>query len=140
MLLVDEIKQDLTDYFSRVLDVCSVYLFGSCAKGAPREHSDVDIAVLFAAGLSSSERFQRRLEMLDELTGILKAKVDLVDLESAPLRLIRQIMLGKVLLIDKDLDRRVLFEVTRRRDYFDNVRFYEQYDKNAVKRIRGVES
>lgn len=54
-----------------------VVLFGSLARGAMTEHSDVDLAV---EGLRSSAYFTA----IADLTGLLDSPVDLVELETAP--------------------------------------------------------
>lgn len=44
-------------------DVMAVSLFGSAASGRMRALSDVDVAVLFNAGLTDAEMFARNLEI-----------------------------------------------------------------------------
>ena len=65
-----------------------VYLFGSQADGTARPDSDYDFGVLFDDKLSSGERFDLKLDLMDFFGGVTHAgnKVDVVDLNSAPIR------------------------------------------------------
>lgn len=114
-----------------------VRLFGSVVKGRTTANSDVDIAILFVQGLSLLHRFERKLEIANDLEDVLKRKVDIVDLDNADLYFIHQVMLNKEIVFDRDIDRRVSFEVDKRRKYFDMKRFYDLYHRQALKRLEG---
>jgi len=131
----------IRSYFTSEDDISTVYLFGSVVKGKTTKNSDVDIAVLFNKGLSLYYRFERKLELANDLEDILMTKVDIVDLENADLYFIHQVMLNKEIILDKDIDRRVSFEVEKRRAYFDMKYFYDLYHRQALKRLKekGVE-
>jgi predicted nucleotidyltransferase len=58
----------------------SVWLFGSCARGEPRQHSDIDIAILARDGLPSAF-FAGLADEIGEST--IPYDVDLVDLRHA---------------------------------------------------------
>ena len=58
----------------------SVWLFGSCARGEPRQHSDIDIAILARDDLPSAF-FAGLADEIDEST--IPYDVDLVDLRHA---------------------------------------------------------
>lgn len=131
----EKIVNDIKAYFINKPAVSTVYLFGSTAKGLSRENSDIDIALLFEVGLSPSDRFEQKLEIASELEDILHHKIDIVDLESADLFLIHQVMIHKVLLLERDLNRRVFFEVEKRREYFDRQPFYLLHHREALKRL-----
>lgn len=125
----------IRSYFTNEDDISTVYLFGSVVKEKTTKNSDVDIAVLFIKGLSLFYRFERKLEIANDLEDILMTKVDIVDLENADLYFIHQVMLNKEIILDKDIDRRVFFEVEKRRAYFDMKYFYDLYHKQALKRL-----
>ncbi len=57
---------------------------------------------MFEEGLDQHQRFQTKLQMANDLEDHLKTKIDLVDLKSADLFLIHQIMRNKVLLYERD--------------------------------------
>lgn len=131
----EQVLKIIREYFKDQNDISTVYLFGSVAKGRTTSHSDVDIAVLFVPGLSLFQRFERRLELANDLADRLKKKVDLVDLAEADLFFIHQVMLHKEIVLDKDIERRVFFEVEKRRNYFDRKYFYDLYHRQALKRL-----
>ena len=66
----------------------AVWLFGSCARGAPRQHSDIDIAILPRGELPSA--------VLAELAADIEESpipydVDLVDLRHAEPALVEEV-------------------------------------------------
>lgn len=131
----DLLIKKLTAYFSDQDDIDIVYLFGSVAKGKERGSSDVDIAVLFSEGMPLLEKFGRKLEIAGELEEMLGTEADVIDLEEADIYFVRQVMLNKKLLIDKNVHRRVKFEVNSRRIFFDMKPFYDMYHEQALKRL-----
>jgi len=132
---IQSIIEKLQSYFKNQGDVIAVYLFGSTVKGKARKNSDVDIAVLFDGERSTIYRFHRKLEIAGELEELLNTRVDIVDLESADPFFFHQIMLNKILLVDKNIDKRIAFEVKKRREYFDMQPFYKLYYSQALKRL-----
>jgi len=116
---------DLVNYLGRQPDVAAAYLFGSYARGRATSGSDVDIAVLFNRPVRDGfARFERRLELEIALEEIVKRPVQVIDLETAPLLLQRQVRKHGRLVLEKDRRRRVNFEVRSRRAYFDLQRVY----------------
>ena len=94
LLTVDDIKTKLTKLFNEeyagLIDFC--YLFGSYAKGTPKENSDVDLYV------SSSLTGLRFVGLIERIRQVLHKKVDL--LRSSELNnnitLINEIMKGGI--------------------------------------------
>ena len=129
--LIKKIK----NFFIKEESVVVVYLFGSVAKNKARGQSDIDIALLFDATLSLEERFNKRTEFAIKLEEKLGRKTDIIDLQSVDLFFIHQVMLNKVLILDKDIRHRVSFEVKQRRDFFDRQQFYDLYHAQALKRL-----
>lgn len=127
--------EKLQGYFNDRDNACAVYLFGSHAKGTSRPSSDFDVAVLFNEGLDLHQRFQLKLQMTNDLEDLLKSKVDLVDLRSADLYFIHQIMLHKVLLHEQAKSNRIAFEVDCRKRYFDHLPILKEYHQQARKRL-----
>jgi hypothetical protein len=85
--------------------------------------------------MDSMQRFDQKLDMIAELEDLLGTEVDIVDLEGADPYFIHQLLLNKVLIFEKDLNRRVEFEVKSRRMYFDMLPFYNLYHAQAMKRL-----
>ncbi len=79
-------------YFETHPSVEVAVLFGSYARGNAGPLSDLDIAVLFKAGLSKTERFLLRGDIAEDVRKIVaqtsgsrsKIGVDVIDLDSAP--------------------------------------------------------
>jgi len=90
-------------------DVLALYLFGSRAEGVARPDSDWDIAVLWREGLARVERATRRYALIEELSHLLGARVDVVDLRAAPLLLAARAIRGE-LVFEREPTTRALFE------------------------------
>lgn len=134
---VDKLTIFLKNFFIKKQYISVAYLFGSTIKGKSREKSDIDIAVLFCDGIDAHKRFEYKLDLADELEELLCKKIDIVDLESADLFFVHQILLDKVLVFERNLNTRVEFEVKSRREYFDMLPFYELYQRQAMLRLDG---
>ncbi len=81
MLATNEIKT-IQDYVTQK-PVALVYLFGSQATGEVGPMSDYDFAVLFDQSVSSSERFDLKLDLINLFSGVVRTdKVDVVDLNA----------------------------------------------------------
>ncbi|HOJ12289.1 MAG TPA: nucleotidyltransferase domain-containing protein [Clostridiales bacterium] len=130
--------QTLAEYFSNIENTDAVYLFGSFAKNKDRKHSDIDIAVLFSVEMNIVERFEKKLRIASELEDIFHRKVDIVDLESADSFFVHKIMEEKVLIYNINVERRVVFEVKKRKDFFDRQKFYNLYNECSMKRLEGM--
>jgi predicted nucleotidyltransferase len=79
-------EQELTNFFRSIDSVNFAYLFGSIVRGDTNELSDVDIAVMLDESLSKKDMFNKELDLISELTCVLKSdKIDLVVLNDAPL-------------------------------------------------------
>ena len=131
----NQIITKLTNYFNKQPDLSAAYLFGSRTKGVARETSDVDIGVLFAPCISVHNRFTRKLEINGDLEDLLEQEIDVIDLESVDLFFLHQVMKSKYLLVDLDVNRRVSFEVQKRREFFDRMHFYRLYHQQALDRL-----
>jgi uncharacterized protein len=136
---IEAIVVKLKSYFAHKPEVLTVYLFGSVAKNKQRSDSDLDLALIFLAGMESFERFEAKLQIAVELEDLLGVKIDIVDLRAAEPFFCHQVMLEKKLIVDKDLQQRVDFEVGARREFFDLQRFYDLYHSQALKRLEGAQ-
>ncbi|HHV94999.1 MAG TPA: nucleotidyltransferase domain-containing protein [Clostridiaceae bacterium] len=132
---INELIAKLKSYFERKPCVCVVYLYGSTVKGKRRQKSDIDLGILFYEGIDSIQRFDQKLDIRNELEDLVGTEVDIVDLEEADPYFIHNLLLNKVLVVEKDINRRVEFEVKSRREYFDMLPFYRLYHTQAMKRL-----
>jgi uncharacterized protein len=98
--------------------VLAVYLFGSVARGQARPSSDVDVAVLYEV-TPPATLAGMGLELASELELAIGRTVDLVVLNRAPADLIHRVLRDGVLVVDRDRNRRIEFEVKARNEYFD---------------------
>lgn len=105
--------------------VCA-YLFGSEARGAAGGHSDLDLAVLLPEAAPGGLR-SPIATLRGELERYLGREVDLVDLRRAPPDLVHRVLRDGRLVVDRDPDRRVAFEVDARNAYFDVLPHLERY-------------
>jgi len=75
-------------------------LYGSFARGEANERSDVDLAVDFEESLSSVQRTQARLALIDQMSRKLrKDAVDVVPLSRMPEEFRREVLADGILLI-----------------------------------------
>lgn len=87
-------------------DVVAIYRFGSTATGQAVRGSDVDIAVLPAAPLESTFRW----DLQERLALALHRPVDLVDLLKASTVMRMQVLESAILLFERDPPARLRFE------------------------------
>lgn len=124
------------DQMGRVFEkerVVFAYLFGSQVSGNISKLSDVDIAVYFDERLSKAERFKEKLEIMAELSSLLKRDdVDVVPLNDAyPLFEHRIVKQGKVIFsVDEKL--RLDYEVKAVMRYLDFKPYLEKYTKETL--------
>lgn len=121
--LVDRLREVVEAHEPRVR---TAYLFGSRARGEGRVGSDVDLAVIF-------DRAQPRtlMGLPAELAATAGARlgltVDVIDLDRASADLVHRVLRDGVLVLDRDPQARVRFEVHRRNQYFDLLPHLERY-------------
>lgn len=134
-LNLQQLEQKLRDFLSGVGSVKLAYLFGSTARGESNCLSDIDIAVLFDNALLRKEAFDPQVELISELTCLLKTdNVDLVVLNDSPLLLTYNIIReGIILKSDEPL--RVKFETKMMSRYLDERYHIERHAKESLKRI-----
>lgn len=134
-LNLQQLEQKLRDFLSGVGSVKLAYLFGSTARGESNCLSDIDIAVLFDDALLRKESFDPQVELISELTCLLKTdNVDLVVLNDSPLLLTYNIIReGIILKSDEPL--RVKFETKMMSRYLDERYHIERHAKESLKRI-----
>jgi predicted nucleotidyltransferase len=84
-------------------DIEFVVAFGSRLTGAPTQASDLDVAVKFAAELSTSERFEKRCFLSGDLQQDAAPFVDLSDIETLPLDVAHDAVNGRFVCGDEDV-------------------------------------
>jgi len=127
-------REQLKSFFKDKKYVIAAYLFGSHAGGRVSPLSDVDIGVLFDETLSKKLRLKLKLDLLGELSKLLKSdKVDLVVMNDASISLNYEIINGEVL-FERDRVERVFFESKILAKYLDR-RYYDKRSLDAFLEI-----
>lgn len=131
----EQLERKLREFFSRIEGVKVAYLFGSTVRGEANRLSDIDIAVLFDDGLLQKEAFDLELELISELTGLLKTdNIDLVVLNNSPL-LLKYNIIRDGIILKSDEPLRVKFETRIMCRYLDEKYHIERHAKESLKRI-----
>jgi predicted nucleotidyltransferase len=132
---LEQLKQKLREFFSRAENIIVAYLFGSTVRGESNCLSDIDIAVLFDDTFLQKETFDLQLELISELTELLKTNnVDLVVLNDSPLLLTYNIIRNGIIL-KSDEPLRVKFETKIMSRYLDERYHIERHAKESLRRI-----
>ncbi|HEU4619223.1 MAG TPA: nucleotidyltransferase domain-containing protein [Gammaproteobacteria bacterium] len=101
-------------------DVAAAFLHGSRARGTARPDSDVDLAAILRSGLTASERWRKRLVLLESAAAALGTDaVDLVILEEAPSAVGHRVIRDGRLILERDAHRRVQVVEDVLRRYLD---------------------
>jgi len=127
----------LTEYLAVQPDVIAAYLFGSRVSGRARAESDVDVAVLLNEE-DNVARFERRLQMMVEVSKVCGREVDVIVLNDAPPILQNQVLRYGRLLFERDRRARVEFEVRAGKVYADLEpmrRFFQQALFQEIKEV-----
>lgn len=113
-----------------------VYIFGSQATGEIKPLSDFDFAVLFAEQISSSKRFDLKLELIIFLSKLLKTdKVDVVDLNSAPLTFRYSAIKPRRDIYTRSKTKRDEFELKTFQEFLDRVYYIKRHTKASLATI-----
>jgi uncharacterized protein len=106
--------------------IVAVYIFGSVARGQARRSSDVDVGVLYEVTPPATLEGMG-FELAAELERVIGRPVDLVVLNRAPADLIHRVLRDGILVVERDRNRRIEFEIKSRNEYFDLAPIREQY-------------
>lgn len=105
--MIGTIQDKLQEYFQKE-PVTAVYLFGSRATDTAGPLSDYDIGVLFTYSLQPGDRFDKKLQYLSDIAGLIglnEEHVDMVDLRAAPFPLAFAAISGRLLFCTDQNDR-----------------------------------
>ncbi|WP_419663946.1 nucleotidyltransferase [Desulfosarcina variabilis str. Montpellier] len=130
-------KKELTKFLANHSVIESAYLFGSMADGTDRSGSDVDIAIRLVPDLTPEAAFDLRLELMDALEEIINRPVDIVILNSASLKMIRQVMTKGKMLYARDRNAERAYAIQKQKEYFD-FQFYIEKNRKELKSFFGA--
>jgi len=87
-IIADNTVEQITDILSAQPDIRLAYVFGSTARDAVQRASDLDVAVLADGPLDAA----RRTELIGRLADCIGRPVDLVDLHTAGVVILRTVL------------------------------------------------
>ena len=131
------IKKELSPLFSKHSAIEAAYLFGSVAHGQARASSDVDIAIRLMPDSTARLSFDLRLNLMAELERYFSRPVDIVILNNASLKMIRQVLSRGKLLYARDKGAERLYAIQKQKAYFD-FKYYIEKDREELKSFFGV--
>lgn len=99
-------------------DIVAIYLYGSRARGTEAPRSDLDLAVLLREP-PPAELQNPAARIEDEVERATGVPVQAIILNTASSDLAHRVLRDGVLLLDRDREARIRFEVQARNDYFD---------------------
>jgi predicted nucleotidyltransferase len=112
-------------------NIAAVYLFGSRARGAPRDGSDVDLGVLYRVAPPATLLGQP-FELQAALSSELGLPVDVVVMNNAPVDLVHRVLRDGRLVLEQDRSGRIAFEVKARNQYFDLLPILQRYRRRTA--------
>jgi predicted nucleotidyltransferase len=117
--------------------LAAAYLFGSRARGTAQGRSDVDLAVVLAAGQGAQDRFRARLMLEQEAVRRLGTDaVDVLVLEDAPAVVAQRALRDGRLLFDRLPRRRVEVVEAALRRFLDQAPVRAALDRGLAGRVR----
>lgn len=131
------LQSGLEEYLRECPEVVAVYLFGSQAEGLSHARSDLDLAVLLGADVDKERYTDYRLKLLEELSGLLPNRLDLIILNQVPPLFQFQVLQKGRLLFDRDPGLRAKLEMHMLNRYYDMRRYYEFHFKHLTEKIKG---
>lgn len=124
----------IAEYLSGERPVIAVYLFGSLAKGAATEKSDIDLGILLKQDFDFLADFAYKLRLMGELRDITGKTVDIVFINRADPILQHQIRKYGRIIFESDRIRRIEYEVHARKQYFDFLHLHKKYMEKVLSR------
>ncbi len=123
-------EKELAKALGEESDVLFAYLFGSQARKDALPTSDIDVAVYLIDG----DFFNRKLELIEKLSRLMKKEVDITILnEASPLLKFVVISEGKVIYSIDD-SKRIDFDLQTTNEYIDFKPYMEMYNKSLLKK------
>jgi uncharacterized protein len=118
-------------------EVTAAFLIGSQARGSAGPLSDIDVAVVHNPALGPAERFDLRLSLAAAAVAALgTSEVDIVLLNGAPVLMRHEALRDAVVLVDRDPEARLAFQVQALHDYIDTEPLRRLFSRHLHERIR----
>lgn len=114
--------------------VLFAYIFGSLACQKVNPDSDIDIAV-FLNKETEIDFFNKRLELISELSQAFKKEADVLILNRASVFMKYVVLKEGRLIFSRDENSRIDFELKALNDYFDFKPYLEEYNKRTLNKL-----
>jgi uncharacterized protein len=136
IVIDEERRQALAEFFERQPDVVAAYLFGSQARGGAGRLSDVDLAVWLNDHLEPDRRLSRQLALsADAASRLGTDEVELVVLNGAPPLLAQRVIRDGQLLTERSALARVRLETEAIIRYLDTIPLREELGRGLERRL-----
>jgi predicted nucleotidyltransferase len=119
----EKITKTISSYLQRHEEIFAAYIFGSYVSD--ELFGDIDLGILVQVEPENLLDYEFELEI--NLEKLVKIPVDVRVLNKAPASFAQNVIRHKMLIIDKDPNRRADFESYVLRTYFDFAPFRRQY-------------
>ncbi len=133
---LDNESKKLSEKVRKVLEkrdyIVFAYIFGSRVHGRYMVKEDVDVAIYTERKIT----WREFVEIMNELEDEVKTKVDLVDLNTAPLALAYEIVRTGIVVLDRRPEVRIEYEVKILKEYLDLKPRLEQYFRILVEQAK----
>ena len=131
---IDRVRTVVRRVLSPVPEVAAAYLYGSRSRGEGSPRSDLDLAFVLSRSASRQDVLlaeRLRAEIMTRLDP--RVEIDAHIAEDLPLSLRGRIVTEGLLVYERDPTRRVEFETSTRRLYFDFLPFLERDAREALR-------
>lgn len=126
--MLKRLKAPLSSF--REIDV--VYLFGSRARGDSTQESDWDFAVLLSKDFKDPYDLVRLIDIIARDLGVSDEQINLVILNDAELELTYAVISEGLIVFERDVERRVDFEVLTLESYMDFKPVLDQMRRSLI--------
>lgn len=131
---LDQIRRAVRRAVAGIPEVAALYLYGSQVTGKALPLSDIDLAVVLAAdGPADDPLLAERVAVRVAQELETSIEIDTHIVEALPLAVLGRVVTAGVLLFERDARRRVEFETSTRRLYFDFLPFLERDAREALR-------
>lgn len=128
---LENMIKELKGFLQQEEGVLFCYLFGSQATGTSISKSDIDIGLFFDKH-QVDDFFEKRLELIGEISKLLKKDTDIVVLNTASSFLKYVVLKEGKIIFERSQDKRVDFELKTLNDYFDFKPVLEKYNQRVL--------
>ncbi len=128
----EELAKRLSSSFSKYGVVDVAYLFGSRARGNFTEESDFDFAILLSKEFDDPYDLVRLIHDLAVALGVKDEKINMVILNDASLELAYKVISEGIIIYERNVEKRVDFEVNTLKFYLDFKPVLDQMHKLLI--------